>query len=628
MRQKEPMINQPKTKKDNKMATKVQDLVKAIQEGKSSAIQSTFDAAVAEKVQSHIESFRANVIENTFNEATAYDANLGKDKKAPVYAEGVKGAKSTPFKKKFKSQEHYAKWTDSDEFGNHEVHRVYNESEIGQDTGGYVVEDYSDMDLSIDEAAGALAGLPKHAIKALTRRGAFAAGNNSETEKFHANNQSGVVKHIKAGLDANHGVAVYVNDKLHKVANPSSFSYGRTQKYGVHNSDKQEKTIETHRTSGTKYNPSRTYQHASPEISKGDTVDRLIPAFSDKEFYKNNKVEVVHIKPDAKRAIKQDRRKEASKGQNSDIAKIQDTAATKLAQKTLGQKESPVAVAAKLHKELGDHIASGDHRKAKTAADALAAHVQQHGLAKDHPDTARYAEALKGLQNSGSYMRTYDRKTLQRLKAKNESEEGVDELIEALDNLEEISAKALGSYVKKASVDASNLQATAAADRENAKSAPKAKSFHLGLAKKALTKSGKRLDGISTAVKKMTEEEEIEELSGATLGSYIQKARQDVQKRHAHGAELDATPKVSKLKQKISDLYADRRHNKNGDNIHRKKINSLQDKEKEEKKKLDPAWPKSVLTGKRHNGIDKAVNKLQYGKLTEGADTDENIGEQ
>ena len=84
------------------MATKVQDLVKAIQEGKSSAIQSTFDAAVAEKVQSHIESFRANVIENTFNDATAYDANLGKDKKAPVYAEGVKGAKSTPFKKKFK----------------------------------------------------------------------------------------------------------------------------------------------------------------------------------------------------------------------------------------------------------------------------------------------------------------------------------------------------------------------------------------------------------------------------------------------------------------------------------------------------------------------------------------------
>lgn len=131
------MINQPKTKKDNKMATKVQDLVKAIQEGKSSAIQSTFDAAVAEKVQSHIESFRANVIENTFNEATAYDANLGKDKKAPVYAEGVKGAKSTPFKKKFKSQEHYAKWTDSDEFGNHEVHRVYNESEIGEDAGEY-----------------------------------------------------------------------------------------------------------------------------------------------------------------------------------------------------------------------------------------------------------------------------------------------------------------------------------------------------------------------------------------------------------------------------------------------------------------------------------------------------------
>lgn len=537
------------------MANKVQDLVKAIQEGKSSAIQSTFDAAVAEKVQSHIESFRARVIENTFNESVSY-----------------------------------------------------------------VVEDYSDMDLSIDEAAGALAGLPKHVIKALTNRGTVAAGNNSETEKFHANNQSGIAKHIKAGLDANHGVAVYVNGKLHKVAHPSSFSYGRTQKYGVHNSDKQEKTVETHWTRGSKHNPARTYQHETGEISKGDTAARLTPAFSDKEFYKNNKVEVVHIKSDAKRAIKQDRRKEASKGQNSDLAKIQDTAATKLAQKTLGQKESPVAVAAKLHKELGDHIASGDHRKAKTTADALAAHVQQHGLAKDHPDTARYAEALKGLQNSGinSYMRKYDKETLQRLKAKNESDEGIDELIEALDNLEEISAKALGSYVKKASVDAANLQAMAGAHVTNARLAqPKARKFHMDNAARAAAKSGKRLDGISTAVQKMTEEEEIDELSGATLGSYVQKARKDIDKRRDHDKALDAVPKVATLKQKLSDLYAEKRFDKKGNYVNRPKIDKTTDAIAAAKKKLDPNYPKSISTHKRRKGIDKAIDKLQYGKMTE-----------
>lgn len=40
--------------------------------------------------------------------------------------------------------------------------------------------------------------------------------------------------------------------------------------------------------------------------------------------------------------------------------------------------------------------------------------------------------------------------------------------------------------------------------------------------------------------------EELDEVSGKVLGSYIQKARADASARYAHGKELDADPKVKK----------------------------------------------------------------------------------
>lgn len=72
----------------------------------------------------------------------AYDSKALDDKKKPVIARGVKGMKSTPFEKKFKSMSHYEKWADSEASGNHEVHDVrLHESD----------EDESSMDSSIDE---------------------------------------------------------------------------------------------------------------------------------------------------------------------------------------------------------------------------------------------------------------------------------------------------------------------------------------------------------------------------------------------------------------------------------------------------------------------------------------------
>lgn len=51
------------------------------------------------------------------------------DPKKKIVVKGVKGMKSKPFVKKFRNMDAYDKWTDSDEFGDFEVHQIMNESE-------------------------------------------------------------------------------------------------------------------------------------------------------------------------------------------------------------------------------------------------------------------------------------------------------------------------------------------------------------------------------------------------------------------------------------------------------------------------------------------------------------------
>lgn len=65
-------------------------------------------------------------INKTKLKETAYEKDLDHNK--PIRVEGVYGAKSRPFSKKFKNMSHYEKWADSDQnSGNFDAHRVYNE---------------------------------------------------------------------------------------------------------------------------------------------------------------------------------------------------------------------------------------------------------------------------------------------------------------------------------------------------------------------------------------------------------------------------------------------------------------------------------------------------------------------
>lgn len=110
--------------------------------------------------------------------------------------------------------------------------------------------------------------------------------------------------------------------------------------------------------------------------------------------------------------------------------------------------------------------------------------------------------------------------------------------------------------------------------------------------------------------------EQLDELSGATLGSFIQKRHADNMARRAHAKELDADPKVQKLSAKVTDYVNRREYTASGASKHRSKIDAAQRKIYDRKKELDPQYPQSTFLKTR--GVEKALNRLANNrKLTE-----------
>jgi hypothetical protein len=147
---------------------------------------------------------------------------------------------------------------------------------------------------------------------------------------------------------------------------------------------------------------------------------------------------------------------------------------------------------------------------------------------------------------------------------------------EAYDQLDEVDKKTLGNYVNKAhdqlrqhSYQLGSRYAKdfgAAADHED----------------EYKRKENNRTQGIKTAVKKLTKEENLDELSKSTLGSYVKKAS-DQSKRAAVSANQSkhtASDAMDSGNSRLHDLHANNyRYSKN-------------------------------LEKKRDAGVDKAVNKL------------------
>lgn len=108
----------------------------------------------------------------------------------------------------------------------------------------------------------------------------------------------------------------------------------------------------------------------------------------------------------------------------------------------------------------------------------------------------------------------------------------------------------------------------------------------------------------------------LDEVSGALLGRYIQKARSDADKKFQHSRDLDSHPKVKAISDKIKGYYDAHSYTKAGKNVYHKSIEKERVNKEKTKKKLDPDYPKSTNGHKRLRNIEKAVKKLTTGKLT------------
>lgn len=74
--------------------------------------------------------------------------------------------------------------------------------------------------------------------------------------------------------------------------------------------------------------------------------------------------------------------------------------------------------------------------------------------------------------------------------------------------------------------------------------------------------------------------------------------------------------RLKKISDKITDYYNRKEYTKSGASKHANAIAKAHDARDAAKKKIDPNYPKSVSGNKRLRGVDKAISKLQHGKLT------------
>lgn len=127
---------------------------------------------------------------------------------------------------------------------------------------------------------------------------------------------------------------------------------------------------------------------------------------------------------------------------------------------------------------------------------------------------------------------------------------------EETEQIDEISKKTLGSYVKKASVDMANRTSDATKKKTlagadyahnisrgmDAKTADKQMKSDYDDAKPDVKKAVKRMYGIDKAVARLTKEEveELDELSKGTLASYAKKASADARFKQSLGKDYEA----------------------------------------------------------------------------------------
>ena len=295
---------------------------------------------------------------------------------------------------------------------------LLSESIIGSTDEMFIVlegeEAFDLQEESLDEAAGALAGIPKNITKTMTSTYGGGAGEHSTVTIHQAKNKSNLHSAIADGMAAGHHVVIKKHGKvLGSIHNATGSSSKHTQE--VMTPDAAVSQTETRHIRGKyrggRMEPDHSYKYERKSFTKGEAVDKAKAMVDAAGGYDG--VEVHHISKDAERAKKREERNpsmanrpKVEPGTTRSLKDVAHRAATKLVDKYADSAGSAHAKAKELHAQLGKAIEAGDHRTTRKLIGDLNNHVTYHGLDKhsyDQEEAVRHAGSTGGQRLTSPY---------------------------------------------------------------------------------------------------------------------------------------------------------------------------------------------------------------------------------
>ena len=301
------------------------------------------------------------------------------------------------------------------------------ESIIGTSDEMFIVlegeEAFDLQEESLDEAAGALAGLPKNITKAMTNPAVASAGagENSTVTVHQAKNKSNLHSAIADGMSAGHHIVIKKHGKVLGSIHSDAYSSSKhTQQIMTPDGEisQPETKYKTMPRRGGVRQPDHVYKYDRKRFTKGEAVDKAKSMVDAAGGYDG--VEVHHITKDAERAKKREERNPSfanrPKVEPGTTRSLKDTAhraATKLVDKYANAAGSAHAKAKELHAQLGQAIEAGDARSTRRLIGVLNNHVYLHGLDKhsyDADEAIHHGGSTGGQKLTSQYGANYDAK--------------------------------------------------------------------------------------------------------------------------------------------------------------------------------------------------------------------------
>lgn len=247
------------------------------------------------------------------------------------------------------------------------------------------------------ESAGALADIPNHIVKTMTKNHSAPAGENSEVNTEQVKAKTAMHVELSNKLRAGHHAVIRHNGRVIGSVHPSNFQNGARDTHVAHDADSSDvKTKqETRHVRGKSrkyggqwhHEPDCSYTVARKDLTRGEAIDHVHRLVDAAGGYKGHTVTIDAIPADEKRIKKQSKRiSDRRSDPIEDPRSFKSTtvrAGSKLVDKYQTKKESNKAIAKDLHAKLGKAIEDGDYKAARQHAYALDHHVNNRGLSDD-----------------------------------------------------------------------------------------------------------------------------------------------------------------------------------------------------------------------------------------------------